>query len=113
MTPQQLFLTVCIPTRVVIALLPLVLSTPHLKLMAWPLLAIGLAFQYLFWTGSRMRAFEAGGVTWWHSWRIVHGSLYLAAAWLAFMGSSKAWIPLMLDVCVGVYAHVLHYYSKN
>lgn len=110
-TPRTLFLLACIPTRTLMAILPTVLSETHLKYYGILLLAIGVGFQTLFWTNSRLKAPEAGGVTWWHTLRALHGTLYLMAGILAVKGNPKAWIPLAIDVVVGLLAHIYHYAS--
>jgi hypothetical protein len=50
----------------------------------------------------RQNAFEAGGITWWANYRIIHGLLYLIAAIYAFNKYRSAWIPLTLDVLIGL-----------
>lgn len=110
MTPQSMFLRFCIPVRIALAILPAVLSKEYLPYYGWVLLLIGSAFQWLYWSRSRMQAPEAGGPTWWHNLRVVHGALYLAAGYLAVTGRATAWIPLAIDVLLGVYVHVARYY---
>jgi hypothetical protein len=109
-TPRSLFLLACIPTRILFAILPTVLSPTRLKYYGILLLAIGIGFHVLFWTKSRLDAAEAGGVTWWHNLRALHGSLYLAAGILAINGNQTSWIPLAIDVVIGLLAHLHHYY---
>lgn len=110
-SPRFLFLVACIPTRILFAILPTILSATHLKYYGILLLTIGLGFHTLFWTNSRLNAPEGGGVTWWHNLRALHGTLYLMAGILAVKGNPKAWIPLAIDVVVGLVAHILHYSS--
>jgi hypothetical protein len=40
----------------------------------------------------------------------VHGTLYLIAGGLAVHGDARAWIPLAIDVVLGIIAHIHHYY---
>ena len=60
-----------------------------------------------------MNAPEAGGKTWWANYRIIHGLLYLIAAWYAFNKQQIAYAPLSLDVCIGLglflNKHYLHF----
>lgn len=109
MTPRELYLSACIPTRLALALLPLALTPTQRNFMMWPVLLIGIGFMTLYITNSRLSAFEAGGTTWWANLRIVHAILYLIAAFMLYRGLKSAWIPLVIDVCVGLYISYLHY----
>ena len=96
------FLLGCIPMRIGIALLPMYLDKQWLSYFGLILLAISLGLFYLYFTNQRLDADEAGGVTWWSKYRILHGSLYMSAAVYAFMKSSRASIPLFADVVIGM-----------
>ena len=96
------FLLGCIPLRVAIALLPLYVSKNTLTYYSIPLFAIAISFLFLYFTHGRQHAFEAGGATWWANYRLLHGLLYLAAAIYAFNQSRTAWIPLTIDVFLGL-----------
>lgn len=100
--PGILFFCACIPARIVIAYVASKMSAENLRLAAWPLFLVAVAFGYLFFTDSRMNAPEGGGVTWWANYRLVHAALYGAAAVYAARGQREAWIPLAIDVAFGV-----------
>jgi hypothetical protein len=70
---------------------------------------MGFGFLYLYFTKGRMNAPEAGGITWWNRFRIVHGILYVTAATLAIKGNHNAWKPLAMDVIVGIIVSIAHY----
>jgi hypothetical protein len=106
---QKLFIFGCIPVRILLAYFTKQLSPDKLKILGFVLLVVGSGFLYLYFTKGRMNAPEAGGVTWWNQFRIVHGSLYLTAAILAIKGNSNAWVPLAIDVIVGIIVSVAHY----
>lgn len=108
-SPRTLFLTVCIPARIGIAALPVLVHKKHLPYLGAVLLTIGLGFQWLFWTNSRMTAPEAGGPVWWHNLRVVHGMNFILAGAFALKHKREAWIPLAVDVVLGIMAHVNHY----
>ena len=92
----------CIPARLVLTGLPLYLEDEMLRLYSYVLFAIAFSFLYLYFTGSRMNAFESStGVTWWSEYRILHGLLYLMAAMYAYNGQRNTSI-LMLDTFVGM-----------
>jgi len=45
---------------------------------------------------------EGGGVTWWANYRLIHGLLYLCASIYLFQKQRLAWIPLTMDVLLGL-----------
>jgi hypothetical protein len=102
---KLLFILACIPLRIIIATLPLVLPArilPFLGLLLFLPIAIG--FLYLYFTNSRLEAPEGGGITWWARYRIIHGLLYLTAAialLLRFHPAAAA-LPLFADVLLGL-----------
>ena len=103
MSPIALFLGLCIPARLFIAWLSTVIPATYLPLFACFLLVVAIAFLYLYFTNGRLQAPEAGGATWWASYRLIIGLLWLAAAIYAFQGeSSLIWIPLVIDVLFGM-----------
>ena len=92
----------CIPARLILSGLPLYLEDEMLRVYSYLLFAIAFSFLYLYFTGSRMNAFESSsGVTWWAPWRILHGLLYLMAAMHAYTGQRNTNI-LLLDTLIGV-----------
>lgn len=96
------FLFGCIPARILISIIPLLVNADILFYYGFILLVIGASFLYLYFTNGRLNAFEAGGYTWWANYRIIHGLLYLIAAWYAFNQKKIAYIPLSLDVFIGL-----------
>ena len=96
------FVLLCIPARIIIALLPLYIKSEWLSYYSIPLFAIAFSFLFLYFFNIRQNAFEAGGITWWANFRIIHGLLYLTAAIYAFNKDLTAWIPLALDALIGL-----------
>lgn len=98
---NNLFIFGCIPVRIFLAYIST--KVPNLPLFGCLLLAISLSFLILYFTNTRLHAPEAGGTTWWHKFRIIHGMLYLTAAIYAFQGKQDlVWIPLAIDVILGL-----------
>jgi hypothetical protein len=98
-----LFFGVCIPIRLLLVYLASTLNKNNLRFFGIILLVIALGFLYLYFANKRLNAAEAtGGVTWWSEYRLIHGLLYLCAAIYAFQGKNTAWIPLLIDVGLGV-----------
>ena len=105
---RPLFLLGCIPLRFFLVYLARVLPADNLKLFSLPLFLMAFGFLYLYFTNGRLQAPEAGGVTWWAPLRLVHGLLYLAAAVYAYQASPVAWVPLLVDVCMGLVVYLIH-----
>ena len=99
-----LFFLVCIPVRLLMAYL--VKTNPELgKYAIIP--AIGFFSIYLF----RMRKVGLetfGRPIWWDAYRPVHGALYLLAAVYACHGQTHAYVPLLVDVILGIFLKLKH-----
>lgn len=107
-----LFLLVCIPLRALIAYLAKTGSMRVLQLIGLFAAATSVAFMYIFITGSRQTGPEVfGGKIWWNDFRPVHAFLYAYFAWMVFVSQNyeDAWLPLGLDVAVGLFASLTHY----
>ena len=132
LTRKLLFALGCIPSRVVVATLPLYMpdvfnaykSTSRtssaslssslrihedkqwfVHLYTAILFIISFAFFYLWYANMRLDAPEGGGTTWWKSIRPIHSLLYLIAGLLSMakmFGELAA--VLLIDVAVGVVA---------
>lgn len=103
------FLFGCIGIRllfVIIARFSPIQYLPYLGLLA---LGPAIGFSYLWLFDKRLTGFEAGGKIWWHSLRIIHALLYYAFAVLAFRKNKQAYIPLAVDVTLGLTAFFLHH----
>lgn len=103
----KLFLLCCIPMRILLASTPYYLPKKYFPYLGILLFSIGVTFLYLYFTNSRLKASEGGGKTWWAQYRIIHGILYLLAAYLIFQGDRRAYIPLLLDVFIGTVLFVI------
>ena len=97
-----LFLFLCIPVRLLLAYLPQVVPKPYLSYLSLVVLIMAIGTLYLGWTNTRLHAVEAGGLTWWSPYRLVHGVLLLCAALYLSRGDRNASVPLLLDVLLGI-----------
>lgn len=129
MNSQLLFLTLCIPIRIIFALLPnykFIEKYIPIKLnkklfyqvVGIIFLCIAVGFLYLYFTNKRLNAPEAGGKTWWHNLRLLHGLLYLCASIYILWNINNislikyASIPLLIDVIVGILSFINYRYLK-
>ena len=109
-----LFLGACVPCRLAIAWGSTKIPVPYLPFIGVLLAAISAGFLYLYFMNGRLNAPEAGGKTWWASYRLIIGLLWLAAAVYAFQGRSDlVWIPLVIDVIFGIAIFYRHHFTNN
>jgi hypothetical protein len=108
-TKHLLFLFGCIPARSGLAVLAYFLSKSGSKWL-FPLgilfLLIGLSFLILYFGNLRLTAPEAVGTVWWKKLRLLHGMLYIVAGIYAIQKRSTVWIPIVLDVILGLSAFI-------
>lgn len=99
-----LFFLVCVPVRLLLAYL--VRANPEYgKYAIIP--AFGFFSIYLF--RLRKVGLETfGRPIWWDAYRPVHGALYLLAAVYAFRGQTRAYVPLLVDVILGIFLKLKH-----
>ena len=109
----NLFIFGCIPTRIILALIPLFINKVWLYYYSFILFIIALSFLILYFTNKRQHAFEAGGHTWWAKYRIIHGLLYLLGAIYAYYQNKKAWIPLIIDAIIGLLLFIQKRFLSN
>lgn len=82
-----------------------VLCQRTLIVMAIMAILVSLAFMTIFLTGSRKTGPEVfGDVIWWNDLRPVHALMYLTFAIAAIFVPTQAYIPLLLDVIIGLVA---------
>lgn len=95
----MLFWFGCIPTRLVMALV----LPEQILYYILPMISIGMF--YLYFTKQRMNAFEAGGYTWWHNYRVLHAFNYFFAWFmLVYRQPMITRRILLFDVFIGIYA---------
>jgi len=113
--PQRMsaFLLGCIPLRIVISILPLYLDKSWLPYYGALIFIMSMSFLYLYFGNLRLNAFEAGGQTWWSEYRLLHGVLYLAGAVYLFQQKRTAYLPLSIDVLVGLGVFVKHHFQQG
>lgn len=109
-----LFLVGCMGSRAALVYAAHAASRPGapawvLRVMGAAGLAIAISFFAIFLGGLRSTGPEVfGDRIWWDDLRPVHGALYLAFATLALHGRRGAWVPLAVDVLVGLAAFGWH-----
>lgn len=108
---QKLFLSICIPVRILLVLLATYLSPKYLAYMGYLMLFPAIGFAAIYLTNSRKTGPEVfGGKIWWNDLRPVHSLLYFAFAYNAIVLNKSAWMYLLADVILGISAFLVHYY---
>ena len=99
----------CILVRILASLLPLYIPKGYLNFIGIFFCIQSITFLYLYFTNSRLKAPEGGGVTWWAKYRILHGILYALAASSCFLNLPEiAHFFLTCDVILGVLLYILY-----
>ena len=112
-----LFLFGCIGTRCLLAYIAKKINPEYLPYMGYIALIISLSFIYLFLFGNKSAdsqlEWSGDKKIWWNNLRIVHGLNYLIFAILAIQKNKNAWIPLAVDVSIGLIAWIIHHTSAG
>jgi len=74
-----------------------------------------IGFLYLWISGTRETGGEVfGDKIWWNDLRPVHAILYGTFAYMAITQHQNAWVPLAIDVVIGLISFLwFHYNSDN
>ena len=108
-----MFMLLCIPSRIGIALLAKGISHQKLVILGYIALLLAIGFMTIYLGDFRKRGIETGGkLIWWNHLRPVHALLWTLFAYLAINKSADAWKVALADVTLGFLAHVHHHYFK-
>lgn len=103
-----LFLFGCLGIRTLFAVGAAKLDKNHLPYVGILGLLLAISWVLIYKFNLRPTGREAGGVIWWNHIRPVHALMYLIFAILAFTKSDYAWVPLGIDVLIGLCAFLNH-----
>ena len=106
------FLIGCIGVRTLFVFMAKYASQKQLFYMGALALLPAFGFIIIYFTGIRSTGAEVfGDKIWWNDLRIVHAMLYILFAIYAFQNKWFAWMPLGVDVLVGLLAFLVYHYS--
>jgi hypothetical protein len=109
-----LFLIGCIGTRLLLVYITKNIDKKYLPYCGVIALIPAVGFLYIFLTGKRKTGGEVfGGKIWWNKLRPVHAFLYILFAIMAFREESNAYIPLLIDVSIGLIAFIYYHFIQN
>lgn len=107
-----LFLCGCILIRTLFVLIAKY-HIEYLPTMGYIALIPAIGFLYFWISGSRQTGGEVfGDKIWWNDLRPIHAILYFSFAYMAITQNENAWIPLLIDVSVGLTAFLV-FHSTN
>ena len=103
------YFIICILLRSLFVLMAYELNTNLVYYMAFPavLISIGFLVSYTKYKPKDLGVF--GGKVWWNNLRFIHGIIYGIFAYMAFTQNKLAYIPLLVDVIIGISSFLLHY----
>jgi hypothetical protein len=108
MLPQKyiniIFLSVCIVIRSLFVYIAKTIDKKHLPKLGYIALVMGAGFLYTYFINRKIGSF--GQKAWWNYLRPVHSFLYISFGILAIQKNSNAYIPLLIDVIIGLIAFI-------
>ncbi len=103
-----LFIFGCIGVRLFVVYLAKT-QLKYLRYLGYLALFPAIGFFVIYFFGLRKTGAEVfGGRIWWNSLRPFHGILWGIFGIMAIKGNKNAWIVLLLDVIIGLFAFLCH-----
>jgi len=104
-----LFLLGCIGIRSFFVYLAKTIKKDYLQWMGWIALLPAIGFLYIWWNNLRKSGPEVMGTRiWWNDLRPIHSALYFIFAVMAIYKQTNAYVPLLVDVIIGLVAFIGH-----
>mgnify|MGYP001167723949 FL=1 len=106
------FLLLCIPVRIGFVFIAKKVDIKYLPYLGYLAILPAIGFAYIYIFGKRKTGGETfGQKIWWNNLRPLHSILYFIFAYLALKKSNNAYIPLLLDVIIGLISFIIYHYS--
>jgi len=108
------FFIICIIVRFLLVIIAKYINKDILQILGWISILPAIGFIFLYLTNRRKTGIEVGGKKiWWNKLRPIHGVLYLLFSIYAIKKETFAWMPLLLDVILGILFYIDNYYLIN
>ena len=105
-----LFSFLCIPTRFAFMYLSKVYSNMYSNYFIFLALVFSIMEFYIYLTDSRKTGAEVfGNDIWWNELRPIHAILYLLFCIYTYKKNHYAYIPLLIDIIIGIIAFILYH----
>ena len=106
------FLLLCIPVRIGFVFIAKKVDIKYLPYLGYLAILPAIGFAYIYISGKRKTGGETfGQKIWWNNLRPLHSILYFIFAYLALKKSNNAYIPLLLDVIIGLISFIIYHNS--
>ncbi len=106
------FLVGCVGVRTLLVLIAKNIDKKYLVYMGYLSILIGMSFTYIYISDFRDTG-VFGDKIWWKNLRPITGLLYFIFAYLAITKNDKAWVPLLLDITIGLSVFIIYHRRKG
>ena len=107
------FFIICIIVRFLLVIIAKYINKDMLQILGWISILPAIGFIFLYLSGRRKTGIEVSGrKIWWNKLRPIHGVLYLLFSIYAIKKETFAWMPLLLDVILGILFYIDNYHLK-
>ena len=100
-----LYIGCCLPIRFSFVLIAKYIPNKYLPLLGCVALTISIGFFYQAIRNNRNTG-AFGQPVWWQHYRPIHALTYLVAASLAFARHKMTYLPLLIDVIIGILVYL-------
>jgi hypothetical protein len=108
------FLLLCIPVRIGFVFIAKKVDKKYLPYLGYLAILPAIGFAYIYIFGKRKTGGETfGQKIWWNNLRPIHSILYFIFTYLALKKSNIAYIPLLLDVIIGLISFIIYHYNTG
>ncbi|MAQ98051.1 MAG: hypothetical protein CMD50_02020 [Gammaproteobacteria bacterium] len=108
------FLLLCIPVRIGFVFIAKKVDKKYLPYLGYLAILPAIGFAYIYIFGKRKTGGETfGQKIWWNNLRPIHSILYFIFTYLALKKSNNAYIPLLLDVIIGLISFIIYHYNTG
>jgi hypothetical protein len=108
------FFSICILVRTILAFIAYYVNINYTYYLSFPTFIIGIGFITIYLGNLRTTGREVlGNKIWWNQLRPIHAINYLVFAYLAYRKNKKAYVPLAIDVIIGIVAFLIFHYNSG
>ena len=108
------FIFFCIGSRLTFTIMSVMAPNWLLRIMGFIAIFPVLGWFYFIFIGNRDRGIEVfNELIWWKELRPLHMFLWGFFAYLAITGNHKAWIVLLIDTFIGLFAFLIHHQMEG
>jgi len=104
-----MFIFGCIFVRTLIVIAIFKMPKEYLHYTSYIGLIIGFGFLYNF-IFKKTRGSTFNQIAWWNILRPIHAALYFTFAYLAYNENKYAYVPLLIDVTIGLISFIIYHY---